>query len=161
MGLGLNNKLFTATNNIVQTLTDNNTNNRNIIMRTMKQQCGASFTSWLLIIMVGMFLGVLGLKAIPLYIEYYEVRSLIDSIATDSSMQKANKRMINVKLGKYLDMNSLGDHLSPKDFEVKRIKGTDKERNLSVEYEVRTPWFGNLDFVAKFDYKKRMGSVLD
>ena len=58
-------------------------------------------------------------------------------------------------------MNSMDDHLSPKDFALKRIKGTDKERKLSVNYEIRTPWFGNLDFVAKFDYEKRMGVVLD
>lgn len=130
-------------------------------MIMLHQQRGMGFTSWLMMIAVGIFLGLLGLKVIPVYIEYYEVRSLVDDIAADSSMQHSNKRMVNAKLSKYLDVNALDDHIKPKDFRLERIKGSDKRRKLAINYEVREPWFANLDFVAKFNYEKEIGNVRD
>lgn len=130
-------------------------------MRMLHQQRGMGLTSWLMIIMIGIFLGLLGLKAIPVYIEYYEVRSLVDDIAANSEMKQANKRMMNIKLAKYLDMNSLDDHITEKDFKLERIKGSNNRRKLVINYEVRQPWFANLDFVAKFNYEKEIGNVRD
>lgn len=130
-------------------------------MIMLNQQRGMGFTSWLVVIMVGIFLGLLGLKTIPVYIEYYEVRSLVDAIASDPDMKQANKRIMNVKLAKYLDINALDNHISEKDFKLQRIKGSEKRRKLAIKYEVREPWFANLDFVAKFNYEKEIGNVRD
>lgn len=130
-------------------------------MIKLHQQRGMGFASWLMMIAVGIFIGLLGLKVIPVYIEYYEVRSLVDDIATDSSMHQANKRMVHAKLSKYLDVNALDDHIKPNDFKLERIKGGDKRRKLAINYEVREPWFANLDFVAKFNYEKEIGNVRD
>ena len=121
-----------------------------------KQQ-GATFVSWLIGAAIFIFLGVTGLKMAPLYIEYQTIKTMVDELAKNPATKTANKRIIRSAIEKRLDINSLDNHLSAKDFDIKRIKGKKGSREVTVGYEVRKPWFGNMEFIATFNYSKEIG----
>lgn len=124
-----------------------------------KRQRGATFITWLMGAAVAIFLAILAMKLVPVYIEHETVKSMIDSIAADSNMTTANKRVIRTKIDKVLNINSMDDQLDAKDFTIEKVKGTNNRRELKVAYEVRKPWMANLDFVVKFEYGKELGSI--
>lgn len=124
-----------------------------------RKQRGATFITWLAGAAIAIFFALLGMKLVPIYIEHQSVKSMIDGIATDSNMTNANTRVIRNKIDRVLNINSMDDQLSSKDFIIEKIKGSRDKRELKVSYEVRKPWIANLDFVAKFEYAKELGSI--
>ncbi len=123
----------------------------------IRKQKGATFISWLIGAAIAVFLGITGLKMVPVYLEYNTVKSMVDELASHPDARSANKRMVRSALAKRLNINSLDKHLSAKNFDIKRIKGSNKRKEITVNYEVRKPWFANMDFIATFNYAKEIG----
>ncbi len=121
-----------------------------------KQQRGATFVSWLVAAAIFIFLAITGIKLAPVYIEYYTIKGMVDEFARKPETKRANKRMLRSAIDKRLNINSLDKHLSAKNFQIENIGGS-KRRQIRVQYEVRKPWFANLDFIATFDYNKEIG----
>ena len=120
-----------------------------------KQQ-GATFVSWLVGVAIFLFLGITGIKLAPVYMEYYTIKGMVDEFAENPETRKANKRMLRDAIDRRLNINSLDRHLSAKNFTIEKIKGS-KRRQITVQYDVRKPWFANLDFIATFNYTKEIG----
>lgn len=122
-----------------------------------KQQKGATFISWMLGSAIFIFLAITGVKLAPVYIEYQTIKGMVDELAADPDTKRASKRMFSSSLDKRLNINSLDRQLSSKNFELRKIKGSKNAREIAVNYEVRKPWFANLDFIASFNYVKEIG----
>ncbi len=122
-----------------------------------RKQKGATFVSWMIGIAISLFLFVTGIKIMPVYLEYHTIKGMVDELATHPDAKSANKRTIRSALEKRLNINSLDKHLSAKNFDIVRIKGSNKRKEITVKYEVRKPWVANLDFIATFDYAKEIG----
>ncbi len=122
-----------------------------------KKQKGATFVSWILGIAVFLFLGITGIKLMPVYLEYHTIKGMVDELAAHPDAKSANKRVIRSAINKRLNINALDKHLSAKNFDIVRIKGSNTRKKITVKYDVRKPWFANLDFIAKFDYAKEIG----
>lgn len=121
------------------------------------KQTGATFISWLMGISILVFVGMTGLKLVPVYIEYQTVQGLVDELAVHPDTKNTNKRMFRRALDNRLNVNMLDDHLSAKNFDIVKVKGDKKRREIRVKYDVQKPWFANLDFIAKFEYSKEIG----
>jgi len=136
-----------------------------------KSQRGATFISWLLA--AGLVVLVISAvaKIAPYYVEFNSVKGLMKEIASDSSMKKANMRMVNKKIEKYLNVNGLyaleqayynskpgtKPELKTKNpFTLKRLKKANK-RILMVDYDVPQPWIGNLSFLMNFRHAVVLG----
>ena len=126
-------------------------------MNNRRKQSGATFISWMIGASIMIFIGITAIKLIPVYLEYQTIKSMVDELAAHPDTRSANKRLIRKALGKRLNINSLDRHLSAKNFDIKRIKGSDKRKEITVNYDVRKPWFANLDFIATFSYAKEIG----
>jgi len=124
----------------------------------MRKQQGATFVSWVMGAAVLIFLGITGIKMVPVYLQYQTIKTMVNELAKNPETKRANKRVIRAALAKRLDINALDKYISPKDFDIKRIKGSKNRKEITIQYEVRKPWFANMDFIATFNYSKEIGA---
>ncbi|OQX09679.1 MAG: hypothetical protein BWK73_22200 [Thiothrix lacustris] len=125
----------------------------------MRKQQGATFLTWVAGVGLVIFAFITGVKLIPLYMEFYTVRSLVDRVAQESS-SKSSLQQIRRKVDDYTNVNGLNS-LSSKDFQVVAVEGKNDVKALEIYYEVRKPWVANIDFLLTFDYSKELGAADD
>lgn len=116
-------------------------------MHRIGRQKGLSLLGWLTVIALAGFLAVVGLKLVPVYLEYFTVAEALEAVAQEKAVSKENKRMVWERISKRLDISYVGsvkaEHFS---VEVKKGKTT-----LVLKWERREHLFGNLDIVAAFE----------
>jgi len=82
----------------------------------------------------------------PMYMENYQLQSVLVSIQEDPSIDAKSKRAIWDSMSKNLYIN---DVTSIKKENVKMSR-KDGKTTIQVDYERRAPFVGNLDFVGVF-----------
>jgi hypothetical protein len=125
----------------------------------MRKQKGATFLTWVAGVGVVIFAFITAVKLVPLYMEFYTVRSLVDRVAQESS-SKSSLQQIRRKVDDYMNVNGLNS-LSSKDFQVVPVEGKNNVKALEIYYEVRKPWVANIDFLMTFEYSKELGVASD
>ncbi|MBL4762245.1 MAG: DUF4845 domain-containing protein [Gammaproteobacteria bacterium] len=116
-------------------------------MKTRHYQKGMTGTGWLIV------LGLIGLAAIvfirllPLYYENFQIKSILESMKSDQAFTPTSKPVVWKKMYKLLDVNGIKslrkEHLT-------LVKSKDKI-TLSIKYESRSAFLGNLDIIGKFE----------
>lgn len=116
-------------------------------MKKSSQQ-GMTTLGWILVIAVAGMIVLTGLKVIPMYMEYYQVRSVMDSVVTDTSLDPRSKKELSDAIIKRLLINSIRyikrEHLS--------IDRENDKTIVSIEYEVRQPYVDQLFIGGNFSY---------
>ena len=134
--------------------------------KSHRKQQGATLITWLIGISVGILIISAGLKVGPSYLEYNSVRSLMNTIAVEPGVEKANRRELMAKVEKHLNINNLADlekayygSKGSKDnpFQIVKLKKSNK-RELTVEYQVQKSWLGNVSFLIDHKYVVELGS---
>jgi len=136
-----------------------------------KSQRGATLISWLLAAGLAILIASAVVKIAPYYVEFNNVKGLMKNIASEPGIKKANMRVINSKIAKYLNVNGLyaleqayynsrpgtrPDKKTKNPFTLKRLKKANK-KILTVEYDVPQPWIGNLSFLINFRHAVVLG----
>jgi len=107
--------------------------------------------SWVVIIAYLAVQGILGLRIIPVYLNYNTVKSVMDKLAVDPEVKGIGAKKLSKLFRKRLKINNLYDLSKNKDaFKFKKIE---KGYHLTAKYEERGPIWGNLNFVANFEYE--------
>lgn len=110
-------------------------------------QYGISAVSMALLLLIGGFLLLLGLRLMPIYLEHWKVVSSLESLSNEPELAAKTGPEILDLLMKRLDVNDV-DNVSKENVEIKRA---DTSVSVRVKYEVRKELIGNIDAVAKFD----------
>jgi len=87
------------------------------------------------------------LRVVPMYLNYYKVVSVLESIKEDRETADLGKYKIRDLISRRFNINYV-EHIDAKDVKIKK---TQKGMVMSVEYEERAPLFSNLSVVASFD----------
>lgn len=99
-----------------------------------------------LVTLIGLGIVVLmGLRLVPIYIEAYEVGSILQSMESDSGLRNASRGEVRKTFEKRLNVNDI-DFVKD-DLKVNEIAGG---LQLIVNYQARVHLLGNLDAVASF-----------
>ena len=134
-----------------------------------KKQAGATLVSWMIVAGLGILAASAVVKVAPYYVEFNSVKGLMKNIASEPGIKNADKRQINSKIEKYLNLNNLrsleesyyGSRAqNPKTknpFKVTKLKKGEKRQKLTVEYPVKTNWIGNLSFLIDFKHSVVLG----
>lgn len=134
-----------------------------------KKQVGATMVAWMIGAGFGILIASAVVKVAPFYVEFNSVKSLMEKIASEPGIKNADKRQINQKIERYLNLNNLrrledsyygsSDKKSRKKnpFKVTKLKKGSKRKKLSVEYPVVTNWFANLSFLMDFKHYVVLG----
>lgn len=124
-------------------------------MRTRKKQYGLSFLSWISVLSVLILAFVTGIKLVPVYVEFYSVQSLMKKIAEDPAISAVNTQALRGKLDDYLNINGMYT-IQREHFSVQAMPENKNAKVLMVDYEVRKPWLGNIDFLMTFHHAEEL-----
>jgi hypothetical protein len=116
----------------------------------MRRQSGVSIAGWLIILALIGFFSLATLKLFPMYFEFYQVKGILDNIAKETEINHESKEAVWLTLIKRLDISSVySGNVKREHLKIKREKeGT----YITVRYEDRRPFMGNLDVVGRFEH---------
>jgi hypothetical protein len=105
----------------------------------------------ILLAVVGVFLYV-GMKVVPMYMEFYSVKRSLSDMAKESDIAQADPATIRDRFNRRMNVSYV-ENIQPEN-----IKFARNERGLTVivEYEVRRPLIANLDVVGRFKAEQEM-----
>lgn len=114
-------------------------------MKIHKQR-GMSLIGFVVVLSVVIFVSYIGMKIVPLYMEYYSVVTALDGVASERGSARFSQYDLRMKVMNRLYV-SYSQNVKETDIHITRNDGV----QLRVAYEVRQNVIGNLDVVAKFD----------
>lgn len=125
-------------------------------MRTMKidRQGGMTLIGFVFVLSFVLFISYIGMKIVPIYMEYYAVVSAMNGVASERGSANLSPSSIRVRILDRLYVSYSSDNVREKHIKVLRSDGV----QLRITYEVRKPVIGNLDVVAKFDRTVRLAN---
>lgn len=121
------------------------------MMKLNHSQQGATFWSVAFILLLIGFVVFNVLKLLPIYLQSFSVESAVTSLETDRGQTFAGPMDVRTKLYKRLAINDV-DIVEMNDITVTR------ENNyylVVVDYEVRLPYFKNIDLLLSFKHTAR------
>ncbi len=119
----------------------------------IRQQRGMSIIGFILILSLAIFVSYIGMKIVPIYMEYYSVVSALNGVASERGSAKLSPYDIKVRV---LNRLYVSYSANVKESHIKIVRGNGV--HLIVAYEVRTPVMGNLDVIAKFRKSVRLAN---
>jgi len=117
------------------------------------KQGGMSLIGFVIVLAMVIFVSYIGMKIVPIYMEYYSVVSAMNGVASERGSANMTPFDIRVKVLNRLYV-SYSENVKEKHIKLTRGNGV----HLRIAYEVRTPVIGNLDVVAKFDRSVRLSN---
>ena len=117
-----------------------------------RTQGGMTLIGFILILAVaGLFIYV-GMKVVPMYMEYFSVKKSLDGLALEPGINNASPDRIRSLFFRRLYVN-YSDNVKPENVKIERMQGGWK---MTVKYEVRRPLISNLDVVGNFEASKEL-----
>ena len=120
----------------------------------MQQQKGMSLVGFLVVLAMVVFVAYLGMRIMPIYLEFYSVKQAMNGIAEESGSANFSPFDIKTKMLNRLYVSYADGDVGVEDIKVVRNNGV----WLQVQYERREPVLGNLDVIAAFDERVRLGN---
>lgn len=118
-------------------------------MKPIHHQSGLTAISIVVLLAIGAFFIMLALRLAPIYLENFKVSSHLEKIANEAETKTMSVDEIIDKLFKRFNIDDV-DHVTQDDVTVEQ---SDNGIIIHVDYEVRTPTFGNVDLVVSFAEK--------
>jgi hypothetical protein len=112
-------------------------------------QKGITTAGWIIIIAIFGSIVLTGLKILPMYLDYFNVQTVMDSVANDPSIDAKSKRDLWSAISKRLVINQVR-YIKRENVSFSRKEGI---TTITVEYDVQKPYIAQLYLGAKFTYK--------
>ena len=115
-----------------------------------RTQRGITLLGFIMILAVaGLFIFV-GMKVVPMYMEYWAVKKSLDGLALEPGIANASPERIRNLFFRRLYVN-YSENVKAENVKIDRMEGGWK---MTVKYEVRRPMISNLDVVGNFVAEK-------
>ncbi len=124
------------------------------MLHGLKKQQGMTGLGWLTILFLIGFFAFLGVKIIPIYLENYQVKSVVKSLKQEPMITKKTVGEIRKLIKKRLKINSVYD-LKKENIKIKKSGGL---LTVEIAYEVRKPMLSNIFVVVSFSDKVELVS---
>ena len=116
-----------------------------------KNQSGMTFLGILMILaMLGCFF-LFGLKAFPVYTEYFAMKQSMQAVANQPFSKRPNKSQTRILLLRNLELNSVYKFNEKNIKKITKIKKKNGKRYLLVKYDASNRLFSNLYLSLKVD----------
>lgn len=117
----------------------------------IRKHKGMSLIGFMIVLAIVIFASYLGMRIVPLYMEYYSVVSALNGVAAERGSARLSPYEIRLRVLNRLYV-SYSENVKESHIKITRGNGI----NLRIAYEVRSPILGNLDVIAKFDKSVRL-----
>jgi len=111
------------------------------------KQLGITFSGFIMVAFVLIFVAILGMKLVPAYIHSAEISSIFKAVASDPAMQSASIKEIKDSYSRRAYINAIND-ISPDDIEVVKENAN---LSLSANYAVKIPLVANITLLLEFN----------
>ncbi|GAB4117977.1 MAG: DUF4845 domain-containing protein [Gammaproteobacteria bacterium] len=118
-----------------------------------RQQRGLTFISFLIVLIVLMSVGYLGLKMVPHYINFYSVKSSMNSVAEESRVEAMSVGQMRSNLLQKLNVNFI-TNISPQDIKFSR---TASGNLMTVDYRTCESIVANVEACMDFKHSVMLG----
>lgn len=115
--------------------------------RRWKNQQGITVIGILLVMIVIGFVALIGMKVVPMYIQYFTVRSSIESIRKEPQLAQMSSTDIQAAIQKRFDIGYV-DNITARDLKIRNDRGG---RVLDLSYQDERDLFYGLSVVLKKD----------
>lgn len=115
----------------------------------MKKQKGLTLISWLAIIGLLLFNGIIALQVVPVYINDHSVKTLMENLENDSSLRGATPKKIKDTIKKRLRVNNVYS-IGKDDIKLAKSK---RGYLVTIVYEPRGKLIGSLDYIVSFEHE--------
>lgn len=115
-------------------------------MKSADRQRGMTAIGWLMVLGLIAFFSLIGLRLVPVYLEYFSVVTALESLKNSDASSDAPRQVVDA-LMRRLDISDVKS-VKPANVKVLNEGGALK---VAVNYEVRVPLMGNLDALATFN----------
>jgi hypothetical protein len=114
----------------------------------IRKNSGLTLIGFLMVLSMGLFFAYAAMRVIPMYLEYHALSNAMEVLQKDPQSAKMSPSQIKTKIkmslwASYADNNIKKEHM--------RISKKSEGINVRVKYEVRKPFLGNIDIIAKFE----------
>ena len=120
----------------------------------VRKQGGLTLIGFIIVLSITIFVAFIGMKIVPIYMEYYSVVSAMNGVASERGSANLSPYDIRVKVLNRLYVSYSAENVKEQHIKIFRGDGV----NLRIAYEVRKPVIGNLDVIAKFDRTVRLAN---
>jgi len=117
------------------------------------QQQGLTFISFLIVLIVLMSVGYLGLKMVPHYINFYSVKSSMNSVAEESRTDAMSVAQLRSNLLQKLNVNFISN-IAPQD--IKFSRGASGNL-MTVDYRICESIVANVEACMDFKHSVLLG----
>jgi hypothetical protein len=119
-----------------------------------RTQRGMSLLGFIIVLAMVLCFAYLGLRIVPIYLEYYSVVSAMNGVAAERGSSQLSPYDIRVKILNRLYMSYTDANVGEEDIRIVRRDGV----NVRITYEVRKPIIGNVDVIAAFDKQVKLAN---
>lgn len=113
----------------------------------MRKQEGLTLIGFGLVLVLVVFFAYVGMRLVPLYIEYHAVVGAMDRLQEDPMAARLSPAAIRERIMRSLYVSYATDNIDRNHIQVKRQDGV----QVRVAYEVRKPMVANIDVIVSFD----------
>jgi len=119
----------------------------------VRRQQGMTLMSFIIVLVVVGFFAMVIMKLFPMYSEYNNLKGVMKAFAAQPGAATMTPAQV------YADLNRRFNIAYVESVKKEHIKinRTGRNTELQIVYEVRTPLFGNLDVVGRFDNTVPLG----
>jgi len=114
-----------------------------------KQQRGMTAIGLILVLVVLALIAFGVIQLVPVYLENMKIVQLLNQTKTQLDGQNPSIKTIRDTIYKRAQVEDLRDLDTKKDFVIKPISGG---YTVTIEYERRKPYFGNVSLLAEFKH---------
>ena len=122
------------------------------IMNTRSNQRGMTLISWIIVIVFLLSQIVIAMNVLPVYLTDSSVKSVLESMTTDSSVANMTTKELKLSVLKRLNISSVYS-IKPEDVKVKKGRN---ENIITIDYEPRGSLIGNLEYIVHFQHETRI-----
>lgn len=117
------------------------------MIHNRKRQQGMTGMGWLTVLLLIGFFAMLAFRLVPIYLENYSVKTVINSFKEEPLItQKSKKEIINMVMAR-LNTNGVRDI----DKSMVTVEKNPGILNIKIDYFVRKPMVGNIEIIVSFD----------
>ena len=118
----------------------------------MKKQKGLTLISWLAILGLVLFNGIIAMNLMPVFLNDHSVKTLMENLPADSTLKGATPKKLKDTITKRLRVNNVysvtRDHIA--------LKKGKHDYLITIEYEPRGKLIGPIDYIVTFKHEARV-----
>jgi len=114
----------------------------------IRNQNGLTLLGFLIVLVIGLFFAYATMRVLPMYLEYHALVNAMNGLASNPQAKTFPPRKIKQSITSSLWASYASNNITRDDMRIsKKTNGI----NVTVKYEIREEFLGNIDIVGSFE----------